>query len=254
MIGWIIFGGILLLLWLIGMIRAVVEVEYNTGVRISVKVLGKTFRIKPKERKTPRLSDFTPKKYRKRLKKDEKRRLKKEAKKARAAEKKAAKKAAKKGTPSPDGKKVKKKKKKEPAEIMEYITMGLDALKALGISFGKRLEIEAVRMKIAVGGSDAAQVALLYGVIVQFAAYLYRGLSALPRFRCKNPEEFDVTADFLSDKIRVDLHFIFKLRVWHLLAMLLAAAVAAMKRLLINKTEGDKPSASDAKKTVSPTG
>ena len=100
--GWIIFGCILLFFWLIGMIRASVEVEYNTDVRVAVKVLGMTFRITPKEKKPLKLSDFTPKKYRKRLAKDEKLRLKQEAKKAKKqaekerkkAEKKAAKEAA----------------------------------------------------------------------------------------------------------------------------------------------------------------
>lgn len=262
--GWIIFGCILLAFWLIGMIRASVEVEYNTGVRVAVKVLGMTFRITPKEKKPPKLSDFTPKKYRKRLAKDEKLRLKQEAKKAEKQAKKDAKKAAKKaekeakkkGLPPPDtGKKKKKEKKKKGlAEIMELVLVGLDALKGLFRSFGKHFEIEAVRMKINVGSGDAAQTAILYGIIVQFAAYLCHGLAAITNFKCKKPEEIQVNADFLSDKLTMDLHFIFRLRVWHLFAMVFAAGIAAIKRLLKNKTGEATPSVTPKRKTDSPSG
>ncbi|MBQ8287432.1 MAG: DUF2953 domain-containing protein [Clostridia bacterium] len=264
--GWIIFGCILLFFWLIGMIRASVEVEYNTDVRVAVKVLGMTFRITPKEKKPLKLSDFTPKKYRKRLAKDEKLRLKQEAKKAKKqaekerkkAEKKAAKEAAKKGLPPPDdGKKKKEKKKKELAEIMELVLVGLDAVKVLFKSFGKHFRIEAVRLKIAVGGEDAASTAILYGIVVQFVTYLCHALAAITNFKVRKPEEIAVTADFLSDKLTMDLHFVFRLRVWHIFAMVFAAGIGAVKRLLKNMT-GDEPSPAkkiaDTQSTDSPAG
>ncbi|MBQ7353940.1 MAG: hypothetical protein IJW62_00305 [Clostridia bacterium] len=265
--GWIIFGCILLAFWLIGMIRASVEVEYNTGVRVAVKVLGMTFRITPKEKKPPKLSDFTPKKYRKRLAKDEKLRLKQEAKKAKKqaekerkkAEKKAAKEAAKKGLPPPDtGKKKKEKKKKDLAEIMELVLVGLDALKGLFKSFGKHFEIEAVRLKIAVASEDAAATAILYGIVVQFVTYLCHALAAITNFKVKNPEEIGVSADFLSDKLSMDLHFVFRLRVWHIFAMVFAAGIGAVKRLLKNMTEESGASSAnkiaDTKSNDSPAG
>lgn len=255
--GWIIFGCILLAFWLIGMIRARVEVEYNTDVRVAVKVLGMTFRITPKEKKPPKLSDFTPKKYRKRLEKDEKLRLKQEAKKAKKqaekerkkAEKKAAKEAAKKGLPPPDT--GKKKKEKSLAEIMELVLVGLDALKGLFKSFGKHFQIEAVRLKIAVASEDAASTAILYGIVVQFVTYLCHALAAITNFKVKKPEEIAVTADFLSDKLTMDLHFVFRLRVWHIFAMIFAAGIGAVKRLLKTMTGGDEPAANQIAETKS---
>ncbi len=264
--GWIIFGCILLLFWLIGMIRASVEVEYNTGVKVAVKVLGMTFRITPKEKKPPKLSDFTPKKYRKRLAKDEKLRLKQEAKKVKKqaekerkkAEQKAAKEAAQKGLPPPDGKKKKEKKKKEPAEIMELVLVGLDALKGLFRSFGKHFRIEAVRLKIAVASEDAASTAILYGIVVQFVTYLCHALAAITNFEVKKPDQIAVTADFLSDKLTMDLHLVFRLRVWHVFAMVFAAGIGAVKRMLKKMTDGDEPSAAlkitDTQSTDSPAG
>ena len=245
MTGWIIFGCILLFFWLIGMIRANVEVIYADSVKVAVRVLGVRIQITPKQKKVPKLSDFTPKKYRKRLAKDEAKRLKAEAKKAKKQAKKDAKKAEKKkldearkkakaeGRTLPEDEK-KKKKKKSLAEILEWVYIGLDALKGLGKSFGKHFEIEAVKMKIRVGSEDAAQTAILYGIIVQMAAYLVEGISAITNFRCKRREEMQITADFLSDKMVMDLHFIFKLRIWHVFALLFAAIGAALKRMIKN--------------------
>lgn len=246
MTGWIVFGCILLFFWLIGMIRANIEVIYNDSVQVAVKVLGVRIQITPKKKKVPKLSDFTPKKYRKRLAKDEANRLKAEAKKAKKQAKKDAKKAEKKrleeerkkakaaGRTLPEDEKKKKKKKKSLAEILEWVYVGLDALKGLGKSFGKHFEIEAVKMKIAVGSEDAAQTAILYGIIVQMAAYLVEGLSAITNFRCKKREEMQITADFLSEKMVMDLHFIFKVRVWHVFAWVFAAIGAALKRMIKN--------------------
>lgn len=252
--GWIIFGCILFVFWLIGMIRANIEVCYSDSVRVAVKVLGIRFVITPKKKKTPKLSKFTPKKYRKQLAKDEAVRRKKEAKKAKKQAQKEAKAAEKKkaaeakqqadeegGAQSDQSKKKKKKKKRQLADLIEWVLIGLDALKGLGKSFGKHFEIEAVKMKIAVGTEDAAQTAILYGIIVQMAAYLVEGLSAITNFRCKHREEMEITADFLSDKLVMDLHFIFKIRVWHLFAMIFAAIGAAVKRMIKNAMQSQNP-------------
>ena len=94
--GWLIFGCVLFVLWLIGMIRANIEVCYSDSVRVAIKVCGMRFVITPQKKKTPKLSNFSPKKYRKRLAKDEAARLKAEKKKAKKQAKKEAKKAEKK--------------------------------------------------------------------------------------------------------------------------------------------------------------
>ena len=259
MTGWIIFGCILLFFWLIGMIRANVEVIYSDSVQVAVRVLGMRIQITPKKKKVPKLSDFTPKKYRKLLAKDEANRLKAEAKQAKKQAKKDAKKAEKKkldearkkakaeGKILSQDEKKKKKKKMGLAEILGWVYVGLDALKALSKSFGKHFEIEAVKMKIRVGSEDAAQTAILYGIIVQMAAYLVEGLSAITNFRCKKREEMQITADFLSDKLVMDLHFIFKIRIWHVFALLFAAIGAALKRIIQNTLNTQKADQSAGK-------
>lgn len=259
--GWIIFGCILFVFWLIGMIRANIEVCYSDSVRVAIKVCGIRIVITPKQKKPPKLSDFTAKKFRKRLAKDEAARLKAEAKKAEKQAKKEAKKAEKKKAAeakkkaeaegkiqeSTDSQKKKKKKKMQLADIIGWVYVGLDALKGLGKSFGKHFEIEAVKMKIAVGTEDAAQTAILYGIIVQMAAYLVECLSAITNFRCRNREEMEISADFLSDKMVMDLHFIFKIRVWHIFAWIFAAIGAALKRIIQNMMQSPKPEQAEDK-------
>ncbi len=244
MIWWILLAVLLATVWLIGMIRATLEVEYNTDVRLTLRLLGMRFQLSPKQKKPLKLSDFTPKKYRKRLAKDEAVRKKQAAKKAKRqaakakkkAEQKAAKDAAKQGLPLPtakDGKKAKQVKgKKDAAEIMELVLLGLSASKGLFRSFGKHFRIEAARLKITVGSPDAATTAILYGLIVQFVTYLCHALDAITNFQCKNPDEISVIPDFLSDKLEFDLHLFFRLRVWHLFAMLISAGIAAVKHSL----------------------
>lgn len=246
MTGWLIFGIVLLVLWLIGMIRAKVVLIFNGELALSVRVLGIKIQIMPKkEKKAIDPNDFSPAKYRKLLEKEAKRKAKKDAANAKKEAKKAAKKAvkaeekkkAKEGTSSDKSKKSKK--KKGLADILDLVYMGLAALKSLGKSFGKHFEIEAVRLRITVGSEDAAQTAILYGILVQAVAYALEVLSALTnlRIRKKNRENILVDADFTSEKIEADLHLIFKMRVWHLFAMVFSALGGVIKNRIAALTK-----------------
>lgn len=242
--GWLIFGIVLLVLWLIGMIRAQVVLIFNGEVGLRVKVLGMNIQIMPKKPKKPlNPDDFSPAKYRKLLAKEAKRQAKKDAQNAKKKAKKEAKKAQKeeekKKAKEAESASQKPKKKKTLAEILDLVYMLLDALKSLGKSFGKRFEIEAVRLRITVGSEDAAQTALLYGIMVQAVAYGIEILSSLTNLRVKkqNRGNILVDADFTSEKIEADLHLIFKLRVWHIFGMLFSALGGIIKNRLKSLTK-----------------
>lgn len=225
--GWLILGIILLCLWLIGRIGAKVELIYNGALTLRLKVLGLTLaRMPKKERKPIDPDDFSPVKYRKLLAKEAKKQAKKAKKQAQKAQKKKSKKAtAKSGTGKP---------KKSPTDVLDLVYTALDALRPLGRSFGKHFEIEAVRLRITVGSEDAAQTALLYGILSQAVAYALEIVSNSTNLRIKekNRGNILVDADFTSEKIAADLHLIFKLRVWHLLAMLFSALGGVIKNRL----------------------
>lgn len=235
--GWLIFGIILLCLWLVGMIRAQVVLIFNGELALKVKVLGLTIQILPKKPKKPlNPDDFTPEKYRKLLAKEAKLQAKKEAKKAKSQAKKAEKAANKKKAKEEAAKNPPKrpKKKKGLADILDLVYMGVDALKSLGKSFGKHFEIEAVRLRIIVGSEDAAQTAMLYGILVQAVAYFLEILSSITNLRIRKPNRSNilVDADFTSEKIEADLHLIFKMRVWHIFAMVFSALGGVIKNRL----------------------
>lgn len=229
--GWLIFAIILLGLWLVGMIRAQIVLIFDGELTLKVKLLGKTVQIMPKKPKKPLdPDDFSPEKYRKLLAKEAKQKAQKEAKKAQSKAKKAEK-AANKKKAKEESASEKPKKKKGLADILDLVYMGIDALKSLGRSFGKHFEIEAVRLRITVGSEDAAQTALLYSILVQAVAYGLEVLSSLTnlRIRKQNRGNILVDADFTSEQINADLHLIFKLRVWHIFAMLFSALGGVIK-------------------------
>lgn len=245
--GWLIFAIILLCLWLVGMIRAQIVVIFDGELTLKVKLLGKTMQIMPKKQRKPLdPDDFSPKKYRKLLAKEAKLKAQKEAKKAKSKAKKAEKAAnKKKAKQAASGKD---KKKKGLADILDLIYMGLDALKSLGKSFGKRFEIEALRLRITVGSEDAAQTALLYGILVQAVAYGLEILSSLTnlRIRKQNRSNVLVDTDFTSEQIKADLHLIFKLRVWHIFAMLFSALGGVIKNRIAASKKQPLPTPASA--------
>lgn len=229
--GWLIFGIILLCLWLIGMIRAQVVLIYNGELTLRVKALGLTFRIMPKKEKKPLdPDDFSPAKYRRLMAKEAKQQAKKDAKKAKKQAKKAAKSAEKRKNKEASSSESAKK-KKGLGEILDLVYLLLDALKPFGRSFGKHFEVEAVKLRITVGSEDAAKTAMLYGILVQMVAYGLELLSARTNLRIKKKNRGDilVDADFTSEQIAADLHLIFKLRVWHVFGMLFSALGGIIK-------------------------
>lgn len=248
--GWLIFGIILLCLWLIGRIRARVVLIYNGELALSVKVLGKTIKILPKKpRKALDPDDFSPEKYRKLLAKEAKAQAKKDAKKAKKAAKKKAKAEEKKRSEQASANEPSRK-KKSIADILDLVYMGLDALRSLGRSFGKRFEIEAVKLHITVGSEDAAQTALLYGILSQAVAYVLEFLSLRTNLRIKkkNRGNILVDADFTAETITADLHLIFKLRVWHFFAMAFSALGGVIKNRLASQkrsSQAETPTSSD---------
>lgn len=235
----IVIGCILLFFWLIGMLRANVTLAYNGEVTVKIRVLFINIPITPKKPKKPPNPDkYSPEKYRKMMEKAAKKAEKKQQK----ADLKAEKKKKKKGDPDTTLIKVgatkngKKKKKKSVADILGLVGQVLGAVKGLFKSFGKHLRIEAVRMKITVASEDAAKTAMLYGMVCQGVAYLIEILSAITNFKSKHREEISVEADFLSEKSTADIHLVFRLRVWHVFAMLFAALGGFIrKRFLSNK-------------------
>ena len=101
------------------------------------------------------------------------------------------------------------------------------------------MRITAARMRIKVATGDAATTAIAYGAVCQSVAYIVEILYNITNFRVKKSDDINVTADFAAIKSELDLKLIFRLRVWHVFAMLFAVLNGYIGKKLknINKKE-----------------
>ena len=224
---------------LILMIPASVIIKYDTDFSLKIKVLFITKQLIPKKQKLPGKKGYSARKYRKKLNALEKKRQKAADKTASASEKKKKKKA--------EGEKPKK-------DVRQTVELVAELVRALLTSFGKHLRIKAERLHIAVASPDAATTAVMYGAVSQSLSYLMELLNRVTNFRYRN-EEFSLSADFLSDKPTVDIYFEFRLRVWHVFAMLFKTGAAFIKNKIKNakkkKSEkGEKTESGDKNETT----
>ena len=232
---------LLVFIWLILMIPASVIIKYDTDLSLKIRVLFITKCIIPKKQKLPSKKGYSARKYRKKLDALEKKQQK--------AEKKAAKKAA-----SASQKKEKKKQKPEgekpKRDLKQTIELIIELVSALLTSFGKHLRIKAERLHIVVASSDAATTAVMYGAISQSLSYLLELLNRVTNFRYRK-EEFSLNVDFLSDKPTADVYFEFRLRVWHVFAMLFKTGMAFIKNKIKNakKAKSEKGKSSESNDT-----
>lgn len=227
----IVIGCILLFFWLIGMLRANLILAYDGNVTVKARVLFLSFPITPKKpKKAPNPDKYSPDRYRKMLAKAQKKADRKQQKSDRKAEKKKKKNADPDTTLVKVGGSKKGKKKKNVEDVLGLVGQVLGALQGLGKSFGKHLRIDAVRMKITVASEDAAKTALLYAAVCESVACFLELLSTITNFKAKHREQISVEPDFLSEKSTADIHLVFRLRVWHVLAMLFSALVGFIRK------------------------
>lgn len=228
--------GILLFFAFLLSIRGRVILEMKDGeLHLAVKVLFLTFRIAPaKEPKPVKIKDFTPKKYKKRLRRDYREYLKKQEKKE---QKEAAKKEKK------ERKKAEKQKDKPPKRsILDWVNLSASVLSVLFKKFFKHLRIKVARLHINVATGDAASTAILYGVIIQSVTYIIEILNSATNLKGLKKADISVNADYLSESTAVDMKFIFSLRVWHIFSILFGVLGRAIKKLI--ETSPDKSSSS----------
>lgn len=227
MTGLIVTLSILLFFWLVGMISANLVLIYDETLSLYLRVLFLKFKITPREKKKPSLRKYTLKRYRRSLEKEAAKRKKKETR----LDKKKAKKR------SDEKKKVadtesKEKPKKSVKDIIELVGLISAALSGLIKSFGKHLKIKTVRLNITVATGDAAKTAVVYGTVCQSVAYIMELLYNLTGFTVKRNGEVTVIPNFTAESSTLDLKFVFKLRVWHVFAMVFSAGLAFLKKKL----------------------
>lgn len=211
--GWIIFAGtaaffvVLFNLW----IRF--SIVYNTkdSFIFCIKVLFIRKQVYPAEKKKVRLSSYSLKKLRKKDKK-----------------KPAAKSAAKKKRP--DDAAEEKGKKTNVKSLTAFITRVITAVVR---KFAKHLRIDIARICIRYGGEDAANTAVMYGVIAQAVSYIIGLLNNLTNVRQTYKSEINVIPDYLNEGFDADINITFRLKVWHFISI----SFAGVKEYLAHKAK-----------------
>ena len=236
----IVIGAILLSLILLMLIRIKITIEYNETLRIYASILHFIrISITPSKEKKIKLSAYTDKAITKREKAAQEKALRKEQKKQEKKKKKAEKKKRLKEHPE---------EAKQERTLSENISLITDIVKVLLRRFFRHLRIDLSRIHISVAGSDAAQTAILYGVICQAVAYL---LELMGRFRTVSTPDFadvSVTPDWVGEKTTVDVKLSFSLRVWHLFDLIFRVAGRAIKHIFRDMKKKQRASSPNTSK------
>lgn len=246
MVGWIILGilgCIILLFVLLLTVHAHVTIDYKDDFALSVKVLGIRFPILPKKQKTYKLKDYTLKKIRKREEKAKKQQAKDARKKALKAAEKAKKKAEEKRLTKAQKRAIKKRKKASRPAVGDLIPLVGRVAKLFFSHFFGKLHIHMARLHMTVGGKDAAQVALSYGVMTNAMGALMVLLQKICDVESLSKADIDVRPDFTAETTTVDCCITFRMS----LGNVLWAAIKAGWHFLFGYLR-IKPDAPDEKK------
>lgn len=230
MTAWIVILAILAFLFLISLIRFKITIEYNEELNIYLRVMHIIrIPITPRKEKKLKLSSYSEKAIAKRDKKNQE-------KEERKAQKKLAKK---------QQKQEKKKRKKEHPEeskpkrsLSENLSLILDVVKVLFSRFFKHLRIDLSRIHISLVGEDAAQTAILYGVVCQSVAYLLELMKSLRTVSPPDLSDVSVTPDWVGEKTQIDIKISFSMRVgnvFDIIGRVIGRAVSHLFRDMKNK-------------------
>ena len=204
MIALYIIAGVLALLVLLLLIPVRLSLVYSDDLSLTASYLFFRFPIYPKEKKV-RLSDYTPRKIRKR---------KRKAKKKRRLENVAA--------------KAKAKKKKTLEQKLRQLRLLLHILKDTYESILSAVRVRVLRLYITVATDDAAKTAILYGVAAQSTAYLLTLLQTYTKTAAKR-DRVNVIADFCKEESEIDTAIVFSATPIALLLLGLRAAFLFLK-------------------------
>ena len=245
----IVLGCIVLLFVLLFTVHAYIRIQVSDEFGLTIRVLGIPIRILPKKPKTYKISDYTLKKIRKR----EKKQAKKDAKKREAAKKKAAEKARKKAEKKEadakltkaEKKAIKREKRAKRPKLTEFIPLVARVAKLFFSKFFGKIHIKMARLHITVGGKDAANIALMYGVLYPSMEALLSTLSKICHVKDLKKADIQLLPDFTSDKIVFDCDITFRVSLGNLVGAALKAGWAFLLGYTKIKPDPDakKPSA-----------
>lgn len=251
MVALAIILGIIAFFALIFNMRIKVTVEMKDELFLTVSVLGIKIPILPKKPKKYKIRNYTPKKIAKRDAKAEK-------KAARVAQRRAKRKAEK-ALRKKQGKQQKLKfkdiikKLHELPPIPDMMSLFLNIIKILFSGLFKKFHFHVDRLRIKVGGADAAQIALIYTAITNGLHPVFAFLDEHSNLHGANRANVEISTDYLSDKIVADVKLGFSTTLGGVLGAILKAlfkAVVGWIKITENKSANDENTQSDTPQSL----
>lgn len=219
---------ILAILILLFSVRIFVNLELKDELKLNIWAFGFRIKLLPKKEKKYRLSDYTPRKIArreaKRKKLEEKRATKRAAKQAR----KKAKRQAEAKLSKAERKALKRKRRESRPAVTDMITSATDVVGLFFSTFFSHLHIKTSRIKIKVGGPDAAQVALRWYAIYAACDSLIAILDRNSHIHGKKSAEVSIEPDYLSEKIDMDIKVSFSMNLFGILCVLIKVIAKAV--------------------------
>lgn len=219
---------VLAILILLFSVRIFVNLELDEKLKLNIWAFGFRIRVLPKKEKKYKLSDYTPRKIAKR-----------EAKRKKLEEKRAAKRAAKKAKrqelsklTKAERKALKKKKRESRPAVTDMISSATGILGLFFSTFFSHLHVKTSRIKIKVGGPDAAQVALRWYAIYAACDSLIAILDRNSHIHGKKKADISIEPDYLSEKIDMDIKVSFSMNLFGMLCVLIKVIVRAITEWL----------------------
>ena len=237
---------ILAILILLFSVRIFVNLELSDELKLNIWAFGFRIKVLPKKEKKYKLSDYTPKKIARR-----------EAKRKKLEEKRAAKRAAKRAKrrelsklTKAERKALKKKKRESRPAVTDMITSATGILGLFFSTFFSHLHIKTSRIKIKVGGPDAAQVALRWYAIYAACDSLIAILDRNSHIHGKKNADISIEPDYLSEKIDMDIKVSFSMNLFGMLCVLIKVIVKAVVEWL--NIQPQKPEITATKSKATP--
>ena len=122
-------------------------------------------------------------------------------------------------------------KAKPKKPLSDTIDMIRDLVAVAVLRFAKHLRIRVARLHIAVGTGDAASTAILYGAIAPTVACIAAYLDSTSTLRHPTKTDVDIHADYLSEKMQIDIKIGFSICVWQLFDILFRTGFRLTKHL-----------------------
>ena len=243
MIALYIILGIIALFVLIFSVRVRVTIDMADEMRLWVSVLGFRINILPKKPKKYKLGNYTLKKIAKRDAKKAAKEKKKAEAKALKQKKKAAEKKAKKENEAKLTKAEKKAKKAEKKASRPPLPDLINLLlKTLGFFFPglfSKFHFHVARIKLKIGGSDAAQIALTYYAVSNALGPVLSFIDKHSNLHGMRRAEIEIVPDYLSEEIKADVKLGFSTSLGGILGTVLKAGFKLLFGYMKIKPSGE---------------